>query len=819
MRGSDAVAVAVSTRQRTDQQRLEQQRREVLGALQLPASILAVVLAGCGQYALAVGRNEIRGGLLYGLALAALGLTLFAQSRTGGREAWVAVGVRPLSPRVATGAVAAVVHLVALVLVYVSSPFWLLTVGLGVLSLTLAVVVAAWPTTSLHRDVPAPLARVRAAFPITARRAEVLAVGGIVLLAGVLRFVGLEYLPGGVHGDETEFGMYVLSVLRGNGPNPFGTIFLGDPALFAYVEAPFVAVFGQTVLGLRVLAALTGTLTVLACYLFTRGLFGIRVALMASAMLAVAAVHIHFSRLGLNVPQIPLFTMVSFSLLWRGYRTGRGVWYLLAGMVAGGAVYFHFSGRLLAPMLGAFMLYLLVRSRRITWAWAQSTALVALGAMMTMAPIVVHSLGQWYRFAEHVGGRLIWNQWDRVVAQHQTSDPVAIVLTQLKVNLLAFVSRQDASEFYTYTGAPLEMGLIAPLLILGLGLVLAHLNDPRYALIAIWFWPFVILGGALTVDPPQFHRLHPALPAGLIGAALALDWLIETWSRAPSRLGRPILVGLASLLIAVAGTVDASWYFGPWARAYPWPEVTAQARTIAALGPSYQVFNVGRPFIFVAHGNTRYLAEGVNPRDLGGVGDLPAPPLARPLAVIVNPGLSHYLPLLKELYPGGTATPVERPAGKLVLTQFVVPAERAVDPWPAGQGLSVEIRPVDSERVSARGVDPAVASRLMNSRGPVADRPFRATWRGQLVAPTNGSYQVELLTDGESTLRLDGRTILTADANPGRLTSKVVGLNLTAGAHTLELAYRYERGTGTMELIWKPPGGERSIVPPSALRP
>ena len=85
-----------------------------------------------------------------------------------------------------------------------------------------------------------------------------------------------------------------------------------------------------------------------------------------------------------------------------------------------------------------------------------------------------------------------------------------------------------------------------------------------------------------------------------------------------------------------------------------------------------------------------------------------------------------------------------------MLTQFIVPVERAVDPWPTGQGLSFEIRPADSDRVSARGVDRMVASRLMNSRGPVADKPFRATWRGHLVAPTNGSYQLELVTDGES---------------------------------------------------------------------
>ena len=71
-----------------------------------------------------------------------------------------------------------------------------------------------------------------------------------------------------------------------------------------------------------------------------------------------------------------------------------------------------------------------------------------------------------------------------------------------------------------------------------------------------------------------------------------------------------------------------------------------------------------------------------------------------------------------------------------------------------------------ADRVSARGVDRVVASRLMNSRA-LADRPFRAAWRGQLIAPSNGSHQLELVTDGEATLRVDGRTVLTTEANPG----------------------------------------------------
>jgi PA14 domain len=112
-----------------------------------------------------------------------------------------------------------------------------------------------------------------------------------------------------------------------------------------------------------------------------------------------------------------------------------------------------------------------------------------------------------------------------------------------------------------------------------------------------------------------------------------------------------------------------------------------------------------------------------------------------------------------------------------------------------------------------------VASRLTTNRTPDGGRPFRATWRGQLVAPSTGRYQIELFTDGEVTLRLDGRAILTSEATPERPGARTTGLDLEAGPHALQLEYRYERCPGTIELIWQPPGGQRSIVPPSALRP
>ncbi|HEX2923613.1 MAG TPA: glycosyltransferase family 39 protein, partial [Chloroflexota bacterium] len=133
-----------------------------------------------------------------------------------------------------------------------------------------------------------------------ARRPEMPTLLVITIGGSALRLFALADFPSGIHGDESEFGLIARSVLAGNGPNPFGTAFFGDPALFVYLEAPFLALFGNSLTALRLCAAVFGILTIPAFYLFLRSAFGSRPALTGAALLAGSAAHVHYSRLALN---------------------------------------------------------------------------------------------------------------------------------------------------------------------------------------------------------------------------------------------------------------------------------------------------------------------------------------------------------------------------------------------------------------------------------------------------------------------------------------------------------------------------------------
>ena len=119
---------------------------------------------------------------------------------------------------------------------------------------------------------------------------------------------------------------------------------LGIPARsYNLITAP-IRIMALTTTAIRVFSALAGVATLPAFYLLMRRLFGIRPALIALALLAGSAVHINYSRLGLNVVQISLFTIVTLYCLRLGQESRRPFWWLSTGILAGLTVYFSFGG-------------------------------------------------------------------------------------------------------------------------------------------------------------------------------------------------------------------------------------------------------------------------------------------------------------------------------------------------------------------------------------------------------------------------------------------------------------------------------------------
>jgi hypothetical protein len=639
--------------------------------------------------------------------------------------------------------------------------------------------------------------------------------GGLLLVAAVVRLVNLEGIPSGIHGDEGEFGTIALDILHGRGPSPFGTAFLGDPALYPHLLAPFVAIFGVNMTAIRLLSALAGTATVAIFYLFIRDLCGNRASLIAATLLACSAPHIHFSRMALNVIEAPLFACLGLWFLWKGLTTQRAVWYLLAGIAGGLGWYFHFSARIVAPVLAVVLLWQCLARQTSLVQTIRGTALTAMGGLLSLTPLLSHTLTTPGDLDSHVNMRLIWNAWAETAQnQHTTPDDWrGILIGQTYATLTAFVQHSDVGVFFPFSSSTLVSVLVAPFVVLGFVALLTRPRSLPTILLVSWFLVPFFCGSVLIVEPGAFHRLLIALPAALAIGSLFLDRSIALLIRSlPAHFAS--VPAICLLLVAPwAGLQDVQRYFGPDVAAYPLSDITAQARALQALPPGTVAYVMSAPTILADHGASRYLGQAIERHDLLNP-TVTLPKLGgQPFVVLADGTNREWLPLLHAYYPQGHMEEVRWPNGQIVLYKFTVSpgSEPAIVPT---AGLRGEIRPVGDAPVVSRH-DPALAFiRLAD----VANSPeFTGDWEGRLRPPGPGDYQLEVVTDGAITLSLNGVPVITDPAITPDVRTLTGAVSFAAGEdYDVQLQGHWMNNGGYLALYWRKADDERELVPPAA---
>jgi hypothetical protein len=325
--------------------------------------------------------------------------------------------------------------------------------------------------------------------------------------------------------------------------------FAVNPWIYPYYQARVAAIFGHTLMGLRLAGVFVGTLTVLALYGLARTLFNRRIALVAALLLATFPPHVHFSRLGLINIADSLFATLAFLFAARGLRSGQQGDFALAGIFLGLTQYFYEGGRLLFPALMIVWLAgLALVWRRGRWTTPQLVGLLLLGlvAGLTALPLYYTYLG---------GGVSVAARLDYFT----TVDPVPLnpsryLEEHLLPPLLHLFSRPDTDPYYYGGATPMLLPYMAALFCLGLMTLLWRLrrDAPGSVLLIVWV-VLTLLGASLLRFNSWTARYVMFFPAVMLIAAVGL---IRLWERLRLH-GRWLWV--AALMLAGAQTV---YYFG-----------------------------------------------------------------------------------------------------------------------------------------------------------------------------------------------------------------------------------------------------------------
>lgn len=453
-------------------------------------------------------------------------------------------------------------------------------------------------TLALPRVHPPRLLSIRVTRPDwrAIARSEVVLVIALTVVALVLRAVDLAHAPILIHGDEEQIGVDAFAAANGNVRNMFAIGWGANPNMGFFLYGGFLKVLGGDIVSLRCASAVFGAAGVPALYLLLREMFGRAQALTGAVFLIGYALHLHFSRVGINVIWDTPTMAAALYAAYRASKYERAFDFAMAGSISGFAVYLYHGTRVVPVVVAAYFVYLCAFRWRFLRANAANLALASAAFTIALMPIgtyyIVHPHAFWARLDEAGIFQSGWYDLQRDAGRSAFD----ILWSQGKHAFGGWFYYPDRSPFILYTvSKPLVQGLAVVPLIAGVVYALLHLDDRRYALLILAFALPTFIGGTLTLGPPNAQRLFGAIPAvvgliavGLFQSAERLVWGRRAWA------GVLAVVAAASL-----AAFDARSYFDAAANDTRWGALvpTGAIPYIRGLPDGTRVYWYGQPLI------------------------------------------------------------------------------------------------------------------------------------------------------------------------------------------------------------------------------
>ncbi len=480
----------------------------------------------------------------------------------------------------------------------------------------------------------------------------------LFLTALLLRGLNLTVYPSVLSGDEGAMGLSSVFFLSGLTDNIFITGWYSFPAMYYFVQSFGIALLGQTTIGLRITAALVGSVTVAVLFLVMRPMFNTRSALIAALLLAFSSFHIHFSRLGLNNIWDGLSWLLTLGSLWWAWNHERRAAYVAAGLFLGLSQYFYVSARGLFAAVPLWLLIVSIQDPKRLRRSISGIFIMGISMLVVFLPLAWFYVCNPVEFQAPLQRVTILGGWVADEMARTGQGMVEILIAQFTGSLSGLTIAPFQNAWFD-SGYPLLRPFSGLLFYLGAGLMLFRWKDNRLSLIVVWL-TMIIVTGALSTSPPAPQRYVAAAPLcymvigyGLDGAIRFVEQSIPRWRR--------LIAFMSIVVVLIIGFEEAGFYFydySPRAGFGGYPTRVAQklADHLKEYDESWEVFFVGwQRMGYRSILSTVYLAPHISAKDINNPWGDPANPVpdGDKLLFVFLPQRQADLDLCMQQYPGG----------------------------------------------------------------------------------------------------------------------------------------------------------------------
>lgn len=366
----------------------------------------------------------------------------------------------------------------------------------------------------------------------------------ILIVAFVLRFYKVTEIPPSLNWDEVSIGYNAYSVLH-TGRDEWGKLLplsfraYGDYKLpiYIYADIPFIAVFGLSELGVRLLSVLSGVGIVFVIFLILKNLTkNILASLVGMFIGAILPWLIILSRIGLEANLALFLISLSIYFFLRGLEKK---WFLtVSAFILGLSLFTYNSSRVIVPFLVTALI--LFFGKKIK---NKKEGYIA-GIVIALFVIVVVPLALFTDSSARFGWTTILDEGaiSSINQQRRLSSLPAEFksLVYNKVTYFVTVSAENYASYYnpdflfknggsnyqfSVPGSGLLFWALIPLFLAGIIQIFLQRKDWQ---LLIFIWLLIApLPGSITRDAPHALRSLFLIPPIILISGLGIDFLMK----------------------------------------------------------------------------------------------------------------------------------------------------------------------------------------------------------------------------------------------------------------------------------------------------
>jgi 4-amino-4-deoxy-L-arabinose transferase-like glycosyltransferase len=621
----------------------------------------------------------------------------------------------------------------------------------------------------------------------------------LIALGIAVRFYRLDVIPPGCWIDEAINGLEALDIIRtGRHQLVITSQRAAQSSLFLEtLTIPFQLGIEPSALAVRAVAAIIGSIGIALYFLFLKAAFSPRVALIGTVFLAFSHWHNNYSRWGVEIIMSPTFQALGLWLLFSGFKRGKKWLFALSGAALGLGIYTYQNYRLFMVAMAFFALYLITFHMTTVKRHWQGLALFVFAALVVILPEGIFALSHPQTFSERALQTIVW-----LGVEGQPEVIRARLNDSISNTLLAFQYKGDENGRHNLPRAPLLTFVPAMFLPLGMLVCLSRFRRMEYALALLWFF-FGILPGAITWEAPHASRLLDAISPIFIFAALGLEQVWITLEALWTRWGAKIAALLISavLLITALANLNITFVLKPASQLVYnafLPMESLAAERVREIGDMRDVLLSDKLFGSQVVRFIGWDAFRSKQHQIARLDPLINVPLraktGKDTSYLLDKEFTPFLPALRHAYPSGEEIAHRDPWGEVQFYEYRVSQQEISQVIEQG-ALQLPFGLEGSFYADAEGLGKPFLTRIFPflrtdfSELLRPGDPFKlAVWRGTLTIPTSGNW-IFTLNPANTSLQIGDKLVIPNMGDKAHEGSHDGAINLQAGEYPIEIRY------------------------------